>query len=365
MSGKPEPISASVDWLGRLVCNHLQTWIKLGNFETKLLAPELSDIQIKAPVYICGLARSGSTVLLEMLARHPDLTAHRYQDFPFLFTPYWWNTLLKFTSFGGKQAKERAHGDGIMVTPESPEAMEEILWMAFFDHLHNPNQSNVLDANTHNAAFESFYLSHIQKLLLARKRARYVSKGNYNISRMAYLQRMSPDARFIIPIRDPVSHVVSLMKQHKRFCEAGNADPRATAHMSQVGHFEFGLNRIPINMADQERIDAIQQAWNRSDEVRGLALYWDMIYRFVYGQLQRDKAFAANALVIAHATLCAEPESTIRTMLSHCSLQADDAWVKAQAATIAERESKSPLTSDEIALIKEITGETAGLFGMK
>lgn len=355
-------VSASTDWLGRLVCNHPAFWIKLGAIETKLLAPDLPDAPAAAPIYISGLARSGSTILLEILARHPDCTSHRYQDFPFLFTPYWWNTLLKFSPSKSRKAQERAHGDGIMITPESPEAMEEMLWMAFFEHLHDPTQSNVLGRTTSYPEFETFYRDHIKKLLLARKRKRYVSKGNYNISRMAYLQRLSPDAKFILPIRDPVSHVASLVRQHKRFSDAGHADKRATAHMSQVGHFEFGLNRIPVNTGNVQRIQEIQAAWKNGEEIRGFALYWDMIYRFVYDQLNADPILAKSTKILSHATLCADPNITLREMLSHCQLSADNAWLDTQAKMIRPEKSATTLSAEEIKLIKDITGQTATLF---
>lgn len=40
-------------------------------------------------MYIAGLARSGTTILLEKLATHPDVVTHRYRDDPPIFSPYW------------------------------------------------------------------------------------------------------------------------------------------------------------------------------------------------------------------------------------------------------------------------------------
>ncbi len=172
-------LSRSTDWLGRFVGNHTDLWIKLGNLESKLLAVDMDPAPIHAPVYICGLARAGSTILLEALAGHSHATTHRYEDFPFLFTPYWWRLLTLLPR--RNEVRERAHGDGIMVSGKSPEAMEEMLWMAFFQDLHHPHISAVLDERTANPAFETFYAAHIRKLLRASEGQRYVSKGNYNI----------------------------------------------------------------------------------------------------------------------------------------------------------------------------------------
>src|SRR5690606_10191757 len=149
------------------------------------------------PVYIAGLARSGSTILLELLSRHPHLATHRYQDFPPLFTPWSWNWFLERAGGKAQAPVERAHGDGIAVTPQSPEAFEEVLWMAFFPHLHDPAVSAALEAHTSNPAFERFYREHLQKLLLLRGAPRYLSKANYNVTRLPYLLKLFPDARFI------------------------------------------------------------------------------------------------------------------------------------------------------------------------
>jgi hypothetical protein len=119
-------------------------WVGLGNLESRLLSERLSAIQIKKPVYVAGLARSGTTILLELLARHPHLASHRYRDFPPVLTPWFWNWFVDRASVGGEAASERAHGDGIEVTSESPEAFEEVVWMAFFPGLHDPAVNSVL-----------------------------------------------------------------------------------------------------------------------------------------------------------------------------------------------------------------------------
>ncbi|WP_256206685.1 sulfotransferase [Pseudomonas sp. BAY1663] len=68
--------------------------------------------------------------------------------------------------------------------------------------------------------------------------------------RLGYLQRLYPDARFVLAIRDPVWHIASLIKQQRLFVAGERAEPRALEHMRRVGHYEFGLDRRPINVGD-------------------------------------------------------------------------------------------------------------------
>ncbi len=138
-------------------------WCRLGNFESSALQDRLDGISIEKPIYICGLPRSGSTMLLEIVASHPAIATHRYRDLWSIYTPYWSRDR---GAAAREKAVERSHGDGILVTPDSPEAMEEILWMTFFDGLHDSRTSNILDNLTENPTFESFYVSHLKKLLL-------------------------------------------------------------------------------------------------------------------------------------------------------------------------------------------------------
>jgi hypothetical protein len=247
--------------LGGLVSRHRRLWTRLGDLESRLLAPELTRVRLRRPVYVTGLARSGSTLLLEILGRHPETVTHRYRDYPMLFTPYLWNRFLGIAPRRERPPVERSHRDGIQVTPESPEAFEEVLWMAFFANLHDPDANGVLDGHTCNAAFDAFYKDHIRKLLLARGGQRYVCKNNYNLTRLEYLLRLFPDARFLIPVREPVWHIASLMKQHRLFHEGLRDNPRARLHLQRAGHFEFGPDRTPVNAGDTVAVRRIQAAW--------------------------------------------------------------------------------------------------------
>src|SRR5262245_51492084 len=70
-----------VPWL----LHHLGGWVHrcrrffvmLGRLESHTLAHELSATPVTAPLYVCGLARSGSTLLHETLAGVAGVATHR------------------------------------------------------------------------------------------------------------------------------------------------------------------------------------------------------------------------------------------------------------------------------------------------
>lgn len=232
----------------------------LADLETRMVSATSDLPPVRSPVFICGMARSGSTILLESLARLPGFTSHRYADFPLLWTQYWWNRLRSQLPSGAAEPVERAHRDRIRVTRESPEAFEEPIWAHFF-----PPESgghDVLDADTFAPRFESLFRDHIAKLLMARRADRYVSKGNYNTLRMGYLARLFPDARFVVPIRAPAAHLASLMRQDALYQSAPAATLRQIAAR---GHHEFGPQkralRFPGQVPDRAPAGLASAAW--------------------------------------------------------------------------------------------------------
>lgn len=343
---------------------HPRGAIRLGNFDTKIAAEAIENVTIDAPIHIAGLARSGTTILLELLAEHPDVATHKYRDFPPVFTPWLWDRWLARVPEKEEPAAERAHGDGITVTSHSPEAFEEVLWMAFFENSHDAAHSNVLTRATSNPAFETFYAEHIRKILAIRGGTRYAAKGNYNLMRLAYLQKLFADARFVLPIRDPVWHIASLMKQQTLFEAGQNAHPRAIEHLRRVGHFEFGLDRRPINPGDPQTVQQIQQLWADGHEVEGWARYWAMIHAALADQLDADATLQRATQIVRYELLCADSERVLADFYRHCDLAVDPAKLEAASQRLHRPDYYDPAFAPaEIETIRRISGPVAERFG--
>lgn len=365
-SPKPEAfhVSGWDHWLSGLIARHPAKWIRLGNFETKMAADAIADIQIEKPIFVAGLARSGSTILLETLAQHPDAATHQYRDYPPVFTPWFWNRFVDLAPGKKNVAVERTHADGINITPESPEAFEEMIWMAFFRHLHDVGDNNTLDEHISNPAFEAFYRDHIRKLIHVRGGTRYVSKANYLVTRMEYLLSLFPDARFVLPVRDPVWHIASLIKQHTLFCAGEQNNPRAVAHMQRVGHFEFGLDRRPINTGDLHATLDIMNLWKNGKEIEGWAHYWSNLHHYLADRLTVNKALEKATLVMRYEDLVADPAGKLRALFDHTGLADAQPIIDRVAPTIHAPSYYRPnFGDDEIDQIRDITMIAAKRFG--
>lgn len=352
-----------LDVLGYMVEHWPDAWRRLGDAETRRIRDQLAGRDIQAPIYVTGLARAGSTVLLELLSQHPDVATHRYRDFPMVHIPWFWNRFVDSAVTEPERPHERAHGDGIEVTAESPEAFEEVLWMSFFPDIHQPNVSNVLDRGTAHPEFEVFYRDHIRKLLWMRGGHRYLAKGNYNVTRLGYLRWLFPDARFIVPIRDPVGHVASLMRQHDLFRRVGHEHPRARRHMRRAGHFEFGLDLRPINTGDDEAMRRIQGLWESGADVEAWARYWAMIYGHVADVLEADPTVRDGTLVVRFEDMCRAPAEMMRRVQHHAGLSGEELPALAEQRIRSPDYYRPPFTPEERRLIRDCTEATAARFG--
>jgi hypothetical protein len=259
---------------------------------------------------------------------------------------------------------ERAHADGIFVTSESPEAFEEPVWMAFFEGLHDPRKPIPIDGSTSNPAFEAFFRDHLRKLLFLRGGRRYLAKANYNLARLPYLRRLFPDARFVLPIRDPVRHVASLAKQHRRFCAAERRHPRAARHLARAGHFEFGLGRRPVAGLDRDAAAEIERLWASGQEAEGWALQWAEAYGGLARALDADAALARASCLVRHEDLVAAPAATMERIIRHCGLAPAPSIVAAAAARLRFPAYYRPeFTPAELAAIRRRSATVAARFG--
>jgi hypothetical protein len=329
-----------------------------------LLAPQISQYPLTKPIYICGLARSGSTLLHEVLTSHPGVATHRIKDYPFVSTPYWWRRGT--SAIRPAQERERPHRDKMMVTSESPDSIEEMLWMAFFPGCHDPNKDNRLQSRHRNSEFDAYYLNHLRKLLLVEKAARYVAKANYHVARLEYLVRLFPSAKFVIPVRAPAGHISSLVRQHQWFSLGHKQSPKSLVLMRHAGHFEFGLDRRPINLGDCERVERIQDAWSSGNEILGWSYYWDMIYSYLADLLEANREIRKASIVVRFEELCKNPSEVLERILEHCELPNSKPIIEKFAQTIRHPDYyKFSFTSEELGMIQAETASTAKRWGVE
>ena len=82
-------------------------------------------------IFITGLARSGSTALLNKIYSSGEIASITYKDMPFVLSPY----LSKYYSNFSKNndnLMERFHKDGIQINNNSPECLDEPFWLKSF-----------------------------------------------------------------------------------------------------------------------------------------------------------------------------------------------------------------------------------------
>ena len=353
-----------MDRLGRILYERPKLMQSLAKMETRLFEDRFDDIPVTSPVWISGLARSGSTVLLELLADHPQVVTQRYRDFPPVFTPILWNKLVDYIPGKQEASAERAHKDGIYVTSESPEAFEEPVWMNFFPHLHKRLWDETFTQEASHPEFEAFLSAHIRKLLFLRDGMRYLAKANYNVTRLEYLLKLFPDARFVVPIRGPVWHVASLMKQHRLFVQGEVEHPEARAHLAHTGHFEFGLDRVPINCGSESVAATVAELWSEGREAEGWALQWAEVYGYVAERCDMNPALSDAVLFVRYEDVCERPAEKMRRILDHCRLDVSDEIVERARSRLHPPGYYEPhFLPDELHAIRDRTAPTAHYFG--
>lgn len=180
-------------------------------------------------VFVSGLARSGTTILLNALFESEEFSSLSYKDMPFVLAPNFWSR------FSSKRKDhnfiERAHGDGIKISTESPEAFEEVFWRTFSDKSNNSIKK---------------FQDYVQLINQKYSKTRYLSKNNQNIRRLELISQIFPCSKILIPFRDPVQHSISLLSQHIKFINESKEDIFINKYMKWIGHTEFGPSYQPI-----------------------------------------------------------------------------------------------------------------------
>lgn len=282
-------------------------------WEERRYSREALSRPLDAPVWVCGLARAGTTMITELLYQTGAFTSLTYRDMPFVLAPRRWRTLSRTHSLsGGGLEIERAHKDGMMINLDSPEALEEVFWSTVAPEAYQDADHLSLHAPTAQQ-LEEFrrYLNCITLGMSTRPNQRYLSKNNNQIIRLAHLHGAFETAYFVIPIRSPVEQATSLLNQHLKWVKQHQVDPFSLDYMNWLCHFEFGLGHRPFHFAS----DHPQALF---DDPTALG-YWVERWRDVYAWLSQfeDEHF----IWVDYQQLIKQPRETLRTLLSHLKLQ--------------------------------------------
>lgn len=322
MSGYRNPCTLPERVLHRLAFGSVSAQLAAADVEDRLYARRIDGIAVERPVFITSLPRTGTTLLLELLAGLPDFVTHTYRDMPFVLTPLLWDGISRrFRKAGG--VMQRAHGDGMTVGYDSPEAFEELLWHSFWPDKYRTDRIVAWQTDDEDATgeFEEFIRNHMRKLLLragdSADRTRYVSKNNANIARIGLIRRIFPDAVILIPFRSPLDHAASMLRQHRNFLDIHRRDDFSRRYMEYTGHFDFGDNLRPVDLGgwlDGCGADA-------AADVNFWLEYWCVIFEHVIAD------HADSACAVSYDRCCVDPPSALRRIAKVAGVRQPDALV--------------------------------------
>ncbi len=283
-----------------------------------MLQNKLKNKIIK-PIFITGLARSGSTILANILNLHSDTGSFLYRDVPFIEMPYLWSFANRLF-YAGLKEELRPHNDGILVGPDSPDPFEEIIWKKYLDNYLN-SSSQFLTRRYSNNKLQTALKKNILKILYVRgSKKRYLSKGNYNISRLEYILKIFPDAKIVLCIRDPYKQVESLVNVHNKFTDYCKKNKYLVKQLNILSHFEFGPERKPIYL-NEKNYNKTLDLWNKSDHYLGYLIQWYDIYQMVLNKYLSNKEISKNIFIINNEDLLLKPKETITNILNFTELK--------------------------------------------
>ena len=258
--------------------------------------------------FLSGLARSGTTILLSYLHESHHFASLTYEDMPFVLAPNLWKHLS-----GGSTAslvKERAHRDGIIVHNQSPEAFDEVFWRIFLNKNYI-SEDRLLINQIPSETMASFgeYIFLVIKKYSNEIPKRYLSKNNNNILRLPYLIKNFPNAKFIVPFRDPLQHALSLQNQHQHFCAIHSKDNFTLNYMNWIGHHEFGLNQKPFFLGNDLLFDEMMQ--HKKNDINFWLLSWLNYFSYLLTIVNSTVNERENLLLIQFEELCKYPNEVL------------------------------------------------------
>ena len=274
--------------------------------------------EIKKPIFISGMARSGTTFTTHLLFSCKEFASLQYKDIPFYKIIIFWSFFSKIY-YGFKKPSKRIHGDDLMVSINSPDAFEELIWKNNLNNYLNSGFYEHLDEFYENAILKNDLSNLIKKNLFIKKKNRYLSKNNYNIFRIKYLINQYNDAKFIILYRDPIETVESLVKVHNKFINLGKSNESFGKELELLGHHEFGPKRKAFNIGNN--FEKTIYYWSNGLDHNGYLLQWNDLYSYVLKEY-KNLIYSKKILLLKFSNNL--DQSFCEKIINHCEINNKD-----------------------------------------
>jgi len=272
------------------------------DLEQTLHARRANDVADGKHVFVTGLARAGTTILMLQLHGTGRFRSLTYRDMPFVLAPNLWHS-ISHPTHRHEARRERAHGDGIEMNFDSPEALEEVFWRVFCgDEYILKDRLTTMQAD--GETLERFR-RYVAVVLKNYEKQRYLSKNNNSILRLASIRQAFPKAAILVPFRDPVQHAFSLLCQHERFSRIHKEDRFSEHYMRWLVHHEFGKDHRPFVMPGD----------TLPTRNPGTIDYWLELWRNVHHHLLAVNAKGdLNIVFVGYEWLCRDPAAAWRAL---------------------------------------------------
>ena len=220
-------------------------------------------------IFITGLARSGTTALLNALDSTNELGSLRYKYMPFIFSAKLAKIFSSYFSGNNINQIERMHGDGLKINNNSAECLDEPFWIN--EVYKNHNFDKFLSSHSFSEEIAKCYGYLLDKFLKIENKNRLIIKNNNHHLRLSSLTSYYPKSIFLIIFREPVAHAYSLNEVNKKLIKIQTKDNFVLDYMNLIGHWEFGQgkkffkyndpNEFDLNLFEKNEIEYWLKQW--------------------------------------------------------------------------------------------------------
>lgn len=286
-------------FFSKILHNQFLTQGEILNYSIKKLFDKSNSEKFNEQnhIFITGLARAGTTSLLQALDSTNLFGSLRYKYMPFILYPKLGNLISKSIKKKSLVYKERLHGDGLKISTNSSECLDEPFWIntiykkKSFNKVLKPHNISIKIIKAYSALLNSY--------MKLENKKRLIIKNNNHHLRILSLSSLMRNSKFLIVFRSPIAHAQSLLNMHLKFLKIHYEDKFSLDYMNMIGHWEFGANKKPFiyEKGQKELLSTFQDT-----EISYWIKQWIFTYKWILDNIDVNER--KNVKFICYESLC-------------------------------------------------------------